>query len=449
MDLNFKNPLFIRIASIAATAFLSAWFLAKKNPIYVSLILLFVTGFLIIDLLKFLSRSSGQLNSFFDSIKFDDISFSFKTSDPDPNAQDLQKKLNKAMQKLRELREEKDAEFQYMKNIIQYVGIGLITFKRDGNVQLCNTAFKKLLKLQQFKNISELETIDPRLSTAFKNLRTGGRELLRLNINGDIIQLAIYAIELNLRGEDIKLISIQNIQSELEEKEMEAWQNLVRVLTHEIMNSVTPISSLASIVEDELQQEIKKEGNNGIPKEQLNDMHLSLQTISRRSEGLISFIKEFRNLAQVPKPKLSTFKVKPLLEEIAMLHKKELSDKNIALEINVDPEGMELSADRAMIEQVLVNLVKNAIQAFDEELEKSIKLEAHFSEKGRAVIHVKDNGSGIEQEVLERIFIPFFTTKKTGSGIGLSLSRQIMRQHQGSISVKSEINKGTEFTLKF
>jgi two-component system, NtrC family, nitrogen regulation sensor histidine kinase NtrY len=449
MDLNFKNPVFIRITAIVVSTFLLAYNYAKGTPFFVTIALLIVLGFLVIDLMKNLDQTKEDFSSFLDSLKFDDFSFSFKTTNTSEPVQELHSKLNEAMNKLRELRKEKDAEFQYMKNIVQYVGIGLITFKTDGGIQLCNAAAKKLLKVNNISNIKELVTVDNRLPEVLQNLRTGGRELLRINQDGDIIQLAIYAIELNLRGEEIKLISLQNIQSELEEKEMEAWQNLVRVLTHEIMNSVTPISSLAGIVEEELQEKLNTEGDAILAKDQLSDMHLSLQTISRRSEGLISFIKEFRNLAQVPKPKLSEFPVKPLLEEIAVLHKKELNDKQISLEIKAEPQELNLTADRAMIEQVLVNLVKNAIQAFDEEQNKSIVLYAYQNENGAASISIKDNGQGIEQEVLERIFIPFFTTKKTGSGIGLSLSRQIMRQHQGSISVKSDIRKGTEFLLKF
>ncbi|HMP98660.1 MAG TPA: ATP-binding protein [Cyclobacteriaceae bacterium] len=448
MDLNFKNPIFIRITAIVISSFFLSWSLAKSYPFYVSLVLLVALAFLALDLMKNMDRSNEDLSNFFESLKFDDFSFSFKSTKEDKSSHELHERLNEAMSNLRELRQEKDAEFQYMKNIVQYVGIGLITFKKDGSIQLCNNAAKKLLRVNNIKNIQELTEVDQRLPALLQDMRTGSRELLRLNLGGDIIQLAMYVIELNVKGEDIKLVSLQNIQSELEEKEMEAWQNLVRVLTHEIMNSVTPISSLAGLVQDELQEQMEKKAAR-LSEDQLSDMHLSVQTISKRSEGLIAFIKEFRNLAQVPKPNLSDFAIKPLLEEIATLHKKELADAHIKLDIKIEPEDINLTADRAMIEQVLVNLVKNAIQSFEEEADKKIILQANYNEKERISISVKDNGQGIEPEVLERIFIPFFTTKKTGSGIGLSLSRQIMRQHKGSISVKSEIGKGTEFQLRF
>jgi signal transduction histidine kinase len=241
---------------------------------------------------------------------------------------------------------------------------------------------------------------------------------------------------------------MSNIQSELEEKEMEAWQNLVRVLTHEIMNSVTPISSLAGVVEEELQKKLET-NHLSMQRDEAEDMHLSVQTISKRSEGLIKFVKEFRSLTHIPKPKVLQVAVKPLLDELAMLHKKELADNNIAISVLVEPETMMVMADKTLIEQVLINLIKNAIQAFGEKTDKKISLYAHLNETGNVLISVKDNGTGIEPEALEKIFIPFFSTKKTGSGIGLSLSRQIMRQHEGNISVKSEMGEGTEFVLRF
>jgi two-component system, NtrC family, nitrogen regulation sensor histidine kinase NtrY len=294
-----------------------------------------------------------------------------------------------------------------------------------------------------------LKEVSETLVSVFTKLKTGGRELTRMKIGEEIVQLSIYAIELTLRGENVKLISIQNIQSELEEKEMEAWQNLVRVLTHEIMNSVTPISSLAGIVEEELKPHIKEENPEPLSKEQLSDIHLSLQTISKRSDGLIHFVKEFRSLTSIPKPRPVQIDVRTILDELSMLHRKELTDKNIQLTISVYPEDLTISADKNMIEQVLINLLKNAIQSFEEQENRTIDLRASLNEKSRPIIAIKDNGTGIDPEALEKIFIPFFTTKKTGSGIGLSLSRQIMRQHQGTLTVKSTVGKGTEFLMRF
>jgi nitrogen fixation/metabolism regulation signal transduction histidine kinase len=401
-------------------------------------------------LIEYLDRSNANIASFLDSIRFDDLSYSFKTESDDPVVQRLHKELNEAMLKLRNSRREKDSEFLFFKNIVMHVGIGLIIFKEDGKIEIFNSAARRLLKINRAENIHDLKEVSDTLVNVFIKLKTGGRELVRLKIGDDLVQLSVYAIELTLRGENVKLISIQNIQSELEEKEMEAWQNLVRVLTHEIMNSVTPISSLAGIVEEELKQHIEKQQTDPLTSDQLNDIHLSLQTISKRSEGLIHFVKEFRSLTNIPKPRQVQIEVKTLLEELVMLHRKELMEKNIQLKISVYPEDLTISADKNMIDQVIINLIKNAIQSFDEtEKEKLIELKAALNEKSRPLISIKDNGTGIDPEALEKIFIPFFTTKKTGSGIGLSLSRQIMRQHQGTLTVKSTVGKGTEFFMRF
>lgn len=438
-----------RVAILSATIFLFAFFAFSSGDWFYAIVFFGLSVYQVKLLIEYLDRSHENIASFLDSIRFDDLSYSFKTESDDPVVQRLHKELNEAMLKLRNSRREKDSEFLFFKNIVMHVGIGLIIFKEDGKIEIFNSAARRLLKINRAENINDLKDVSETLVNVFVKLKTGGRELLRLKIGDDLFQLSIYAIELTLRGENVKLISIQNIQSELEEKEMEAWQNLVRVLTHEIMNSVTPISSLAGIVEEELKQHMQLQEEKDLTREQLSDIHLSLQTISKRSEGLIHFVKEFRSLTAIPKPRPVQIEVKTLLEELTILHRKELMEKNIHLTISVYPEDLTISADKNMIEQVTINLIKNAIQAFEDQPEKLIELKASLNEKSRPVISVKDNGTGIDPEAMEKIFIPFFTTKKTGSGIGLSLSRQIMRQHQGTLTVKSTVGKGTEFFMRF
>lgn len=464
MEINWKSPLITRLLIFAATLFFMGIVWAKSSS-FVLIALLGAAA--VFQLLRF-SHLAKDLHLEHDphvpppagppappstpdisSISYNEGTQTFRSSSLDPTVQALCTKLNDAVQASRLVRREKDSDYQFFRNIVQHVGIGLLTFKKNGDVQIINSAARKLLRVNQIQNISELNVINPAIVESFEKLKTGGRELFRLKIGDDSVQLSVFAIELTLRGEEIKLISMSNIQSELEEKEMEAWQNLVRVLTHEIMNSVTPISSLAGTVEEDLQKQLSRESYT-IPKDNLEDMHLSLQTISRRSEGLIRFVKEFRNLTQVPQPRLSEIAIQPLLEEMAMLHKKELSDRGITISVSTEPQQLTALADKYMIEQVLVNLIKNAIQAFDEMTpKKEIILTGYTSEKGRPIISVRDTGTGIDPEALEKIFIPFFSTKKTGSGIGLSLSRQIMRQHEGRISVKSALGEGTEFLLRF
>jgi len=418
MDYNWRTPGFTRLAILAATVFVLGYSMGNKFSFTLTIVLLIAIAFQGIQLLRMVdtppekpAEKPAERTVHYDApIKYDDVA-------------------------------------QFFKNIVQHVGIGILTFNKEGTIQTMNTAAKRLLRVDKIEKLDDLREVDNSLVDSILKLKTGGRELLRLKMGDETLYLSLYAIELTLRGEVMKLISMSNIQSELEEKEMEAWQNLVRVLTHEIMNSVTPISSLAGMVEGELEDKLKK-SDLVLKKEEAEDMYLSIQTIGKRSAGLIKFVKEFRNLTHVPQPNLTEVVVKDLLDEMAMLHKKELSDHGILISVDLPANGLIIQADKTMIEQVLINLIKNAIQAFDNQVDKRIMLSAYDNE-GHVIISVKDNGNGIDADALERIFVPFFTTKKTGSGIGLSLSRQIMRQHGGQITVKSKLGEGTEFLLRF
>lgn len=450
MDFNWRSPLVTRVGILVATIVVFAFVLAGDNRNFLVIIaLLGAIAFQVYKLLQVVETSNTNITSFLDSIRFDDLSQRFKTDSNDVTVQKLHIELNEALAKLRTSRKEKDSEYLFFKNIVQHAAIGLLTYKKDGSIQIINSAAKRLLRINMADRLDDLKAVSEELVESFQKLKTGGRELVRIRFGDESIQLSVYVIELTLRDEVMKLVSMSNIQSELEEKEMEAWQNLVRVLTHEIMNSVTPISSLAGIVEDDLKIRIDNQSETPLKKEELEDMYLSLQTISKRSAGLIRFVKEFRNLTHIPKPRLADVRLKELLEEMALLHKKELTDHAINIKVEVDPASLIVLADKTMIEQVLINLIKNAIQSFDEQLNKSIELRAYVSDKGNSVISVKDNGAGIDDEAIEKIFIPFFSTKKAGSGIGLSLSKQIMRQHEGNITVKSKLGEGTEFLLRF
>ena len=445
---SFSSKLILRIVLICANCLLLTHFLYKDQIVFVTLTtgLIGWQGYL---LMKWLSKTHNTVLDYLKSIQYDDLSNNYEGETNDFIEQ-LNQAFTKVLSKLKSKRKEQEADYQYLKNIVHHIGIGLITFNEAGNVQIINTAAKRLLRVNNINNIKSLESVSIPLVNTFSRLTTGGRDLVRIEIGGEIVQLAVYAIQLTLRNEQYKLISIQNIQNELEEKEMEAWQNLVRVLTHEIMNSVTPISSLAGTVNTELKEQL---GNGRdtyqISNEEVEELQLAIQTIQKRSEGLIRFVSDFRNLTQIPIPKLSKFSICEVLEEIEILLKKELKENHISLSIKSDPKKLTLNADKALIEQVLINLLKNAIQAFDEQTHRLIEVAASLNDKGRLVITVKDNGNGIDEEALEKIFIPFFTTKQAGSGIGLSLSKQIMRKHQGTMSVKSKIDEGTEFTLRF
>jgi two-component system, NtrC family, nitrogen regulation sensor histidine kinase NtrY len=304
-----------------------------------------------------------------------------------------------------------------------------------------------MLSISNLTNISEVEKINKELHHAIHSLRTGGSELIKIAHPDGIMQLSVYVIELVMRESKFKLVSLQNIQSELEEKEMEAWQNLIKVLTHEIMNSIAPISSLAATVKSDMESKI--DSSSQMETHDLEDYLMALSTIEKRSEGMIKFVSDFRSLAHIPAPKFQAIRLHSLFEHLEVLLQHQFDQHQIQFRKKIEPEDLILFGDQSLIEQVLINLIQNAIQAVEDSVTRVIWLEAFIDESGKIIIEVADSGKGIDEEALPKIFIPFFTTKKKGSGIGLSLSKQIMRRHKGNIQVRSELGKGTVFKLIF
>ncbi|KYG80588.1 histidine kinase/DNA gyrase B/HSP90-like ATPase [Roseivirga ehrenbergii] len=449
--MGFKN---LRFNIIARVILLTASALLLANLIYGSqnqVNIFFVSLAIVVQvylLIRAIEKTNREISGFLNSIKYDDFTATYPTEGHSASVDQLYQEFNNVIKKFREIRADKEANYHYFRTIVQHVGIGLITFNKKGDIQIINSSAKKLIGVEAIQNIFELSKVSPKLVESLVKLKTGGSDLIEFTQDGTHIQLSIYVIELVLRGEEFKLVSVQNIQSELEEKEMDAWQNLIRVLTHEIMNSVTPLSSLAATVKDNLVDNI--EDDVPIEKDELEDIYLAVQTIERRSQGLIRFVSDFRNLTKIPQPKVATESVAKVLEHIQVLFNHELAAKNIKISFSIEPVNLAFSIDKELIDQVLINILQNAVHALEESTnEKHIMVRAFVNEYNRPTIVIRDNGCGIDEEALSKIFIPFFTTKKQGSGIGLSLSKQIMRKHGGGITVKSVMNEGTEFTLRF
>lgn len=449
----FKYQLAGRIVLLSITLFYFASLFYNDSFTLTKLLIATLAFTQAYFLYHFLEKSNREVIGFLESIRWDDFSHSYPDRKTDSSIDDLHREFNKVMRKFREIRAEKEAHHQYLKTIVHHVGIGIITFEPNGEVQIINAAARKLLGIKHLKNIKQLRVVNDQLVDKLTSLRTGGRDLIKVGSDDNEIQLAVYAIELVMQGQEFKLISLQNIQSELEEKEMEAWQNLIRVLTHEIMNSVTPISSLAGTMESEMEQWLQDGKDvNSITNDTIEDFHTALHTIHRRSDSLIKFVSDFRNMTHITLPALEDVCVKELVDHVLALLKPDIEEANVELTRSI-PTDVKITIDPQQIEQVMINLVKNAIQALaeneDEGKPKKLEVKAKARTEGGAIISIIDNGPGIDEEAVKKVFIPFFTTKKHGSGIGLSLSKQIMRNHQGSISLKSVISQGTEFTLKF
>jgi two-component system nitrogen regulation sensor histidine kinase NtrY len=401
-------------------------------------------------LIRYHEKTSRQLNRFLLSVSYDDFTEQFQAEKEGSFQKELALRLNEVMEKFRVVRAEKEANLHYFEAIVQHIGIGIITYKPDGTILLLNKAARKILQASQAKTLADLAGANEQIVRSLQAGSNNEKTLVQLRQNGELVNLSVHIIEIVLLRETIRIASIQNIQPELEEKEMEAWQNLLKVLTHEIMNSVTPISSLSVSAGEEIQALTDIDAEEiTVLKEELTDIGKCLQTISRRSDGLIRFLNDFRSLNATSRLQLTVFNVVELLQEIKVLFREQFASQNIDLFLDFQNDSLLLEADRHLIEQVLINLVKNAAEALAEQPHQKIGIKAFLDERSRVNIQVSDNGSGLTPEAQAKIFIPFYTTKATGSGIGLSWSRQIMRLHKGAISVQSELGVGTSFLLKF
>jgi nitrogen fixation/metabolism regulation signal transduction histidine kinase len=427
------------------------FFLAGKTHFFISA---FIIGLLIlvqvIFLIIFVERTNTKLSKFLSSIRYADFSTSFSDKGMGKTFEDLSEEFNQIITEFKKYRAEKEEHFNYLQTIVQHVSIGIIAFKRDGKVDIFNNAVKQILGIRNLRNIQELKKMKQDIPEILLKMRAGDKSLIKLYSNDQIYQLSIYATEFRLRGEEYTLISLQDIHSELEEKEIESWQKLIRVLTHEIMNSMTPISSLASTVEDLLFEEENKESKmDNLDEEEVDMLRSAMRTIQSRSQGLLNFVEIYRNLTRIPKPNFRYFYVKELFERSYELMKPKLDKYNIECTSRVFPDDLKITADPDLIDQVVINLMLNAVHAVKDMKQPKIAILATRNSNNRIIIDIKDNGHGVKPDIMDKIFMPFFTSKKEGSGIGLSLSRQIMSLHKGTIAVKSKQGEGAEFTLAF
>jgi signal transduction histidine kinase len=342
---------------------------------------------------------------------------------------------------------EKETQYQYLQKILELVDTGILSYQEeDGAIVWMNESLKKMLQLPYLKTIHSLTKRDPLLYSQIMSLKPGENKIGTAHLEKDAFKVLLSATAFQTDGKIFKLIAFQNVNEALDETESKAWQKLLSVMTHEIMNSIAPISSLADTLKNRLQQSVSILNNDAGG---VDDLELGIDTIKRRSEGLLKFAETYRNLNKITTPNLKKVYVRDLFENLQQLMQPTLDQKNIDMEIILKDTELELDIDASLVEQVLINLVVNGIEAVKETSHAKIVLTAYLASNRKILIKVADNGTGMPDEVLDKIFIPFFTTKKNGSGIGLSLCKQIMMLHRGNIQVQSIEGKGTAFILQF
>ncbi|HYG01692.1 MAG TPA: ATP-binding protein [Chryseosolibacter sp.] len=444
---DFPTRVALRVVFLGITMALFVFMISRPNMLFAAILTFTVIIGQLVEIYRFVSQTNRKLTRFLESVKYSDFISGF-TSDNKlgKSFKDLNVAFNEVLEAFRKARSEKEEHWQYLNTVVQQVRTGILSFDTEGEVQLMNTNAKRFLGITAIKNIKELIQINPRLYHAINTVESGKSELYKA---GEELYLTIQSTELRIRAVDVKLVTLQNIQPELQKQELEAWQNLTRVLRHEIMNSITPISSLTSTLREILDHDMHRVDEHWELKDEgADDLREGLGTIENRSRGLIKFIDAYREYTSLPKPKMTTVKLKDLIEKVSQLMKNEIKKTKINFHYESSSEYLTLQCDIEMIEQVLINLLKNAVEALAETEHPELRLIGRYDENV-IKIEVIDNGPGIIREALEHIFVPFYTTKRTGSGIGLSLSRQIMQMHNGSLSVVSQPDVQTIFTLKF
>jgi nitrogen fixation/metabolism regulation signal transduction histidine kinase len=443
----FKRRIIIKLVLTCFAIGAFFYFLLHQRLHLVTGVLLTISILMMLDLLKAIDSVHRSIRNFLESIRYSDFNRSFQIEGLGSDYDYLKQLFNQVIDDFQKMKNEKEKHYLYLQNVIEHIGIGLLAYRDDGKIQLVNKSACELLGLNEITSFRMLMKQFPELAHEIELLRNGDNILYKLSLNNELMQLSIFSTEFKMNNQIIKLISIQNIQNELEEQEMKAWQKLIRVLTHEIMNSITPISSLTSTV-GLMIEEIDETMPECSEKENIEDIKMAISTIRKRSDGLLHFVETYRNLTKIPKPKFATFQIDELFTNVRLLMNEAIEKNNIDFKIKITPISLMLTADIKLIEQIIINLVKNAVYALASSDNPKIEMNATILPNGRKKITVCDNGSGILPEVLDKVFIPFFTTKPSGSGIGLSLSKEIMRMHRGTISVSSD-KSGTTFTLIF
>jgi nitrogen fixation/metabolism regulation signal transduction histidine kinase len=428
--------------TLAATSFL---LVKGRYELLIVMIPLIVYG--LVAMYRTQRKAHAELDQFVESVHYRDFSRYFDVKHAPVELQPLRKGFNEINSTFKVISKEKETQFQYLQKILELVDTGILSYREhNGEVVWMNESLKRMLQLPYLKTIHSLSRRDNELYRQVTLLKPGETKIATAHSEKTSFKLLMSATAFQTDGNKFKLIAFQNVSEALDETESKAWQKLLSVMTHEIMNSIAPISSLAETLKYRLQQlSVRPELESG----SMDDLELGIDTIKRRSEGLLKFAETYRNLNKITTLNLKKIYVRDLFENLHHLMQPTLDQKNIELEIVLKDPDLELDADTNLIEQVLINLVVNAMEAVKEREEPRIILSAYFANNRRTIIKVADNGTGMPEEILDKIFIPFFSTKKSGSGIGLSLCKQIMMLHKGNIQVQSVEGQGTAFMMQF
>jgi two-component system, NtrC family, nitrogen regulation sensor histidine kinase NtrY len=427
----------------------------KKDLTY-TVIALFGLVLITVSFGIWLNRINKKLAYFFSAVRNEDTSLFFPEAVGFANEKLLHKSLNDLNNRLKEAKINIDLQEKFYKSIMERIRTGIISFYNNGVVEFTNPEINRMFALDQISHISRLKQVDPKLAELLEKIRSGEQKRINVRVNHNLLSLAVYSQSMIIQNREVKIVTLQDIKSELDIHEMDSWQKLIRILNHEIMNSVAPITSLSSTLSEFYMSGKEQKSPGLITPRIISDTIRGLNIIEDHGKGLMHFVESYRSLTQLPKPEFIRVNIKEFFERITILinsgfdSKLDKIENKPVIKTSVIPEELTLMADDKLLAQVFINIIKNSIEAFENrESSPEILIKAVRNPDGRIMISVQDNGRGMDADTLEKIFVPFFTTKESGSGIGLSLSRQIIRIHNGNISCDSVPGSGTTVSMQF
>jgi len=397
------------------------------------------------NLIYFLNRTNRILGTFLVYLRENDPTLTYTRKYIDKNFTGFSTNLNEVLESFRDIRIEKEMQARYISAIVENINAGIIVFDLSGEIKLINTAARKLLNIGEIHNIADLNKVFPEFADRIMKLKPSEPFMEKLSAGGELLHLAIKLSIIRSEGSQENILTIHDIKNEMEEQEIESWKKLIRVINHEIMNSITPVTTLTLAIRKKFTKKSKAKPVSEITEQDVENALSSAEIIEERSRGLVEFIDKYRRLTKLPPLKISSVDVNDLFERMKFLFSEQLDEKGIRLETDIHQKS-SIKADARLIEQVLINLIKNAIEAMDSSQDPVIRLNTYMNNDWRPIISITDAGCGMDQEKMQQLFVPFYTTKEEGSGIGLNLCRQIMRLHKGEIMIQSE---GTTVTLQF
>ena len=449
MTRSFYLNIAIRIVVITLLSLYTGWAQSSGQPIYNILALLLLIVILIINLIWYTNKINKKIAYFFDSVCNDDFSLSLPDYAGDKLLNKLSANLRRISKQIEKIHIENQRQEKYFEAMIEHISVGIVSVNSQGFIINSNTSLKKLLGLNQLTHIRQLERIDPKLAKLLKEIEANQEKTITISCKNGPVTLLVKASAFKSDQEQLRLISMQDIRKELDEKELDSWLKLIRVLTHEIMNSIAPVTSLSENLSNQFVKGSDPITTSEVDEGLIKRTIQGLRVIREQGQGLTRFVENYRKLTRLPKPEISEVHVKNLLDKTLMLFNSLYGENQINITTELESDTQALKVDEGQISQVLTNILKNAADALTESADPFIKVLCKASPKGEVVISVTDNGPGIPPELIDEIFVPFFTTRDNGNGIGLSISRQLARLNNASLKVKSIAHTETTFSLIF